>query len=65
MLVLQPPVRTSFYITCKFITNIKDNDKINNFVWISKNNVFYIINNDKVSNTSIYQTNKNLSYVKI
>ena len=65
MLVLQPPVRTSFYITCKFITNIKDNDKINNFVWICKNKVFYIINNDKVLNTSIYQTNKKLSYVKI
>ena len=40
MLVLQPPIRTSFYITCKFITNIKDNDKINNFIWICKNNVF-------------------------
>jgi len=64
MLVLQAPVRTSFYITCKFITNIKDNDKINNYIWICKNNVFYIINNDKVSNTNIYKNN-NLSYIKI
>ena len=64
MLVLQAPIRTSFYITCKFITNIKDNDKINNYIWICKNNVFYIINNDKVSNTDVYK-NKNLSYIKI
>ena len=37
LLILQPPMRTDFYTTAKFITNIKDNYKINNFVLIENN----------------------------
>ena len=68
LLVLQPPLRTSFYITCKFIRNMKDNDKKNNYIWISKRGslkIYYIVNNDKVTKTKIYAMNKQLSYIKI
>ena len=47
---------------------MKENDKINNFIWISRKGsikIFYIVNNDKVSNTKIYAMNKNLSYIKL
>ena len=68
MLVLQPPLRTSFYISAKFIRNMKDNDKQNNYIWISKRGslkIYYIVNNDKVTKTKIYSMNKQLSYIKI
>lgn len=68
MLVLQPPIRTDFYITAKFIFTEKENDKINNFIWITKRGklkVNYIINQDKVSKTKVYNMNKNLSIINI
>ena len=49
LLVYQPPLRTSSYNTVKFITNISDNDKINNFILIDNDNICYIINKDKIS----------------
>ena len=58
LLTYQPVLRTSFYITCKFIKNIKENDKTHNFIWICKDIVFYIVNDDKVKNASIYKNNK-------
>jgi hypothetical protein len=36
LLVLQPPLRPDWYLTAKFIFLKKDNDNINNFIWISK-----------------------------
>jgi hypothetical protein len=63
MLVLQPPIRTNYYITAKFIFTEKENDKINNFIWITKRGklkVNYIINQDKVSKTKVYNMNKKL-----
>ena len=36
LLVLQPPVRTDFYVSCKFIFTEKENDHKNNFIWITK-----------------------------
>lgn len=68
MLVLQPPIRTDFYITAKFIFTEKENDKINNFIWITKRGkikVNYIVNKDKVSKTKVYNMNKNLSIINI
>ena len=32
MLIFQPPVRTSFYTSCKIIRSKKENDKVNNFL---------------------------------
>jgi len=47
---------------------MKENDKTNNFIWISRKEsikIFYIVNDDKVSKTKIYAMNKNLSYIKL
>ena len=68
LLVLQPPVRTNYYITAKFIFTEKENDKINNFIWITKRGklkVNYIVNQDKVSKTKVYNMNKKLSTISI
>ena len=68
ILSYQPPLRTNFYVSAKIIRTMKENDKTNNFIWISRKGsikIFYIVNNDKVSNTKIYAMNKNLSYIKL
>ena len=64
LLVLQPPLRTNFYITAKFLRKINDNDKTSNYIWISKKgklSINYIVNDDKVSQTKVYAMNKELS----
>lgn len=68
LLTYQPPLRTNFYVTAKIIRSMKENDKTNNFIWISRKGsikIFYIVNDDKVSKTKIYAMNKNLSYIKL
>ena len=68
LLTFQPPVRTSFYTSCKFIVRQKDNNKIDNFIRINKRkpvSVSYIINNDKVSKSKIYSMNKKLSIINL
>jgi hypothetical protein len=68
LLTYQPPLRTNFYLTCKFINSKKDNDKTNNFLRIDKRGklkAYYIVNKDKVTNTKIYSMNKDLSKIKI
>ena len=68
MLVYQPPLRTSFYTTAKFIRLKKDNDHSNNYVWINKRGslkVSYIVNQDKATNYKLYNMNKNLSMIPV
>ena len=68
LLTYQPPVRTSFYVNCKFIIRENDNDKINNFIRINKRkpiSVSYIINQDKVTKTKVYNMNKKLSIINL
>ena len=68
LLVLQPPLRTSFYISAQFLRKISENDKTTNYIWINKKGslkVYYIVNNDKVSKTKTYAMNKNLNYIKL
>ena len=68
MLVYQPPLRTSFYTTAKFIRLKKDNDHSNNYIWINKRGslkVSYIVNQDKATNYKLYNMNKNLSTIPI
>ena len=68
LLVLQPPLRTSFYITTQFLRKISENYKTTNYIWINKKGelkVNYIVNNDKVSKTKTYTMNKNLNYIKL
>jgi hypothetical protein len=65
LLTKTPLLRSNFYITCQIITNVIDNDKINNFILITKNKCSYIVNNDKVSNTKLYSSNQQLSIIDI
>ena len=68
LLVLQPPLRPDYYLTTKFIFTEKENDNKNNFIWITKRGkvkVNYIVNQDKVSKTKIYNMNKKLSIISI
>ena len=47
---------------------MKDNDKQNNYIWISKRGslkIYHIVNNDKLTKTKIYSMSKQLSYIKI
>lgn len=66
MLVYQPPLRTSFYSSCKIIRTQNENDKEHNFIHINRRGslkVSYIVNKDKASNYKIYKMNKNLSSI--
>lgn len=68
LLTLQPPLRTSFYTSAKFITKEKDNDNKNNFLLLitqGRKRVYYIVNKDKASNYKEYAKNKNLSQIEI
>jgi hypothetical protein len=67
LLVYQPPLRTSFYSSAKFILNMDENDDINNFMYIDiiKNKCFYIVNDDKAKNYPTYKNNINLSFISI
>lgn len=68
MLIYQPPLRTSFYSSSKFLRLLTNNNKTNNFVYITRKGklkVYYIVNNDKASNYKLYNMNKNLSKIRI
>lgn len=68
ILTKQPPLRTSFYTSCKFIRAKKDNDHINNFILINRRGKLtckIIINKDKASNYKQYAINKNLASIDI
>ena len=68
LLIYQPPVRTSYYTSCKIIRSKKENDNVNNFLLISKrgkDKAKYIINKDKSSNYKTYDMNKELSKIII
>jgi len=68
ILVYQPPLRSNFYLTAKFLRRKIDNDKKNNYVWINRRGqlkINFIVNKDKASNYKIYNLNKNLNYIPI
>ena len=68
ILTYQPPLRTSFYTSAKFIRLEKDDDHKNNFVHINKQGklkVRFIVNNDKVSKTKTYAIDKNLNFINV
>ena len=67
LLILQPPLRTSFYRTATFITNLKNNNGSDNYILINKakKQVTYIVNDDKASNYKVYKTHPELSFIKI
>jgi hypothetical protein len=68
LLVLQPPVRTSFYTTARYLDRQADEQKNINYVYTlnrGKQQAFLIINKDKASNYKLYNTNKHLSKIEI
>jgi hypothetical protein len=64
LLTLQPPVRSSFYCEARIIKNIKEDDKVNNFLLLNNKlkKAYYIINKDKVNKSHEY---KNFKHSKI
>ena len=68
LLVYQPPLRTSFYTSAFISKDKKDNDKINNYVYINRRGNItanFIVNKDKASNYKLYNMNKNLSIIDL
>jgi hypothetical protein len=66
LLVKQPPVRTSFYTSAKFVINKLDIKEKNNYIYFADNNKIYmVINKDKVSLSKTYKNNEELSYIEI
>lgn len=68
LLVLQPPLRTSFYTSAIITNNKKDNDPNFNYVYFNRrgaHKAYYIVNKDKASNYKIYAINKNLSKIEL
>ena len=68
MLIKQPPLRTSFYTTAKLLRLSTDNNKNDNYIYITRKGklkIYYIVNKDKATNYKLYNINKNLSKIKI
>lgn len=65
LVLLQPPLRSNFYITCQIIDNILLNNGVDNYLLINDKDCYYIVNNDKISkhanrNKLIHIKNKKL-----
>lgn len=68
LLILQPPLRTSFYTSALICKSKNDNDDINNFICINRRGGItgqYIINKDKATNYKLYNLNKRLSFIEL
>ena len=68
MLIKQPPLRTSFYTTAKFLRLYTQNNKTDNYIYITRKGklkIYYIVNKDKATNYKIYNMNKELSKIKL
>jgi len=68
LLILQPPLRTSYYNTAKLLSAVKDNDKKTNYIYLNrrgKPKAYYIVNKDKASNYKIYSMDKTLNKIEL
>jgi hypothetical protein len=68
MLIYQPPLRTSFYSSAKFLRLLTKNNKETNYIYITRKGklkIYYIVNKDKATNYKLYSVNKSLSKIKI
>ena len=68
LLILQPPLRTSYYNTAKLLSSVKDNDKKTNYIYLNrrgKPKAYYIVNKDKASNYKIYSMDKTLNKIEL
>ena len=66
LLIYQPPLRISFYNTCKIINTMEENDGINNYIHINRKQVSsYIVNKDKASNYKNFYSSKEKNIIEI
>ena len=65
LLTLQPPIRTSFYTSAKITDTIENLDSDTNYIFIKKDDAFFVVNKDKVSNAGRFKAKNELSYVYI
>lgn len=68
LLVYNPPLRTSFYSSCKLLNKQADNNKKDNYIYFNnrgKIHAYFIINKDKATNYKLYNINKDLNKIEI
>ena len=68
LLVLQPPLRTSFYNSAKLLKTLDTNNKKDNYIYINRRgkvHAYYFVNTDKASNYKLYKMDPNLSKIEI
>ena len=68
MLILQPPLRTSFYSTASLLETLDRNDHKSNFMYINRRgkvHAYYFVNKDKASKYKIYSMDKSLSKIEV
>lgn len=68
LLVLQPPLRTSYYSSAQLLETLDRNNGKDNYIYLNRRgkvHAFYIVNKDKASNYKLYKMDKNLSRIAI
>jgi len=68
LLVKQPPLRPSFYLSAKIINRENKNNHMDNYLLLNRTGqlkAYYIINKDKVSNYNLYKLNPKLKKIDI
>jgi hypothetical protein len=68
MLIFNPPLRTSFYSSCKLLNKHADNNKKDNYIYFNnrgKIHTYFIINKDKATNYKLYNINKEFNKIEI
>ena len=68
LLVLQPPLRTSFYSSAFLLETLDRNNGKDNYIYLNRRgkvHAYYFVNKDKASNYKLYKMDKNLSKIQI
>lgn len=68
LLVLQPPLRTSYYNSTQLLETLDRNNGKDNYIYLNRRgkiHAFYIVNTDKASNYKLYKMDKSLSKIQI
>lgn len=68
LLVLQPPLRTSFYNSASLLKTLDVNNKKDNYIYLNRRgkiHAYFIVNKDKASNYKLYNMDKTLNKIEI
>jgi hypothetical protein len=68
LLVLQPPLRTSFYNTAYLLETLDRNNGKDNYIYLNRRgkiHAYFFVNKDKASNYKLYKMDKTLSKIQI